>query len=342
MAEHFSLGMLIVFVAGLLNGSFTLPMKYSRTWAWENIWSVYSTLALLALPWIFAIRFVPNLAQVYHGLPWGALLYPALFGLLWGIAQTTFGLAVNIVGMAVAYAIVCGLVCVVGAIVPILVFSPADLFRPTGLMMLASMPVFLSGLFLYGKAGTRRDRELSGRETGSANFKAGFALCIFTGIVGGAWNVGFAFSRDILHRSVGFGASAVTSTYAAWAVVLSGAFLPNLLYPVYLLSRRRTWAAFAQGNWVRELGLGAAMAVVWFSAIVAYGMGATMVGRYGTSLGFILYIASTIVASNGFGIITGEWKGTSSSSRKLLAAGVAAILASIVILNLGGLLPSTK
>ena len=42
MNEHFVVGMLIVFAAGLLNGSFTLPMKYSRTWSWEHLWTVYS------------------------------------------------------------------------------------------------------------------------------------------------------------------------------------------------------------------------------------------------------------------------------------------------------------
>lgn len=72
MAEHFWLGMLIVFVSGFLNGSFTLPMKYSRAWAWENIWSVYLLVPLLVLPWILAVGFVPNLLQVYCGLGWYA------------------------------------------------------------------------------------------------------------------------------------------------------------------------------------------------------------------------------------------------------------------------------
>ena len=89
MAEHFWLGMLIVFGAGILNGSFTLPMKYTRSWTWENIWSVYSVAALLVMPWVIAMAFVPKLGQVYHGLNWHAIVYPALFGLLWGIAQTT-------------------------------------------------------------------------------------------------------------------------------------------------------------------------------------------------------------------------------------------------------------
>ena len=346
MAEHFWLGMLIVFGAGLLNGSFTLPMKYSRAWAWENIWSVYAVVALLVLPWMLAGGLVPNLAQAYGSLGWRAFLYPALFGFLWGIAQMTFGLSISAVGMAVAFAIVSGLVCLTGSLIPILAFNPSDLFRPVGLLMLVSMPVLLFGLALYAKAGTRRQKEQSGSQPGAPaagmSFKAGLALCLFTGVLGSAWNLGFTFSGDTLRRTIQFGASPVTATYAAWAVVLAGGFLPNFLYPVYLLWRRQSWRSFGQGNWLKELGLGVAMALLWLTAIVSYGIGATYVGKYGTSLGFTLYIAATILSSSTLGIATKEWKGTSSGTRKLLAAGVAAILVSVLILNLGGLFPGSR
>ena len=36
MSGHFWLGMAIIFVSGVLNGSFPAPMKYSRRWRWEN------------------------------------------------------------------------------------------------------------------------------------------------------------------------------------------------------------------------------------------------------------------------------------------------------------------
>jgi L-rhamnose-H+ transport protein len=339
MAEHFWLGISIVFAAGILNGSFTLPMKYTRSWVWENIWSVYSVSALLVLPWVIAISFVPKVWQVYHGLNWHAVVYPALFGLLWGIAQTTFGLSINGVGMAMAFAIVCGLVCLTGSLIPILAFHPADLFQPLGLMMLLSLPALLLGLVFYGKAGRQRENEQHGSppvaKREGTSFKTGLALCIFTGIFGSAWNLGFVFSGDTLRKSIQFGASPSTATYAAWALVLSGGFLPNILYPAGLLWRRRTWPLFGKAHWPRELALGLMMAFLWLGAILSYGIGATFVGKYGTSVGFTLYIATSILASNAIGALTGEWKGSSSRTRKLLAAGISMILASVAILNLG-------
>lgn len=340
MVAQLWVGMLIVFIAGLLNGSFTLPMKYSRVWSWENTWGVYSLVALLVLPWILAAARVPNLLLIYKGLSWHALVLPVLFGFLWGTAQTTFGLAVKVVGMAVAFAVVCGLVCLTGSLIPMLAFNPGDVVRSAGLIMLVSMLVLLLGLVLYVKAGNRRQNERGGspdpeRREG-LSFKAGLVLCVFTGIFGSAWNLGFAFSGDTLRRSMQLGASPIASTYVVWALVLLGGLLPNLSYSAYLVWKRRTWRTFAQEKWQRESALGLAMAFLWFSAIVSYGIGATLIGKYGTSVGFTLYIAATILASSVLGIATGEWKGISSQARRLLAMGVAAIFVSVLILNLGG------
>ena len=78
------------------------------------------------------------------------------------------------------------------------------------------------------------------------------------------------------------------------------------------------------------------MAILWLEAIVSYGIGATLVGKYGTSAGFTLYIAAFTLSSNAIGVVTEEWKGSSSTACKLLAAGIAIVLASVVLLNLGG------
>ena len=32
MSDHFWLGMAVIFISGALNGSFPLPMKYTRQW----------------------------------------------------------------------------------------------------------------------------------------------------------------------------------------------------------------------------------------------------------------------------------------------------------------------
>ena len=56
-------GFLLLVVAGVLNASFALPMKFTRRWAWENTWAVWSALALLLMPLIAAVITVPQLSH---------------------------------------------------------------------------------------------------------------------------------------------------------------------------------------------------------------------------------------------------------------------------------------
>jgi len=339
--DHFWLGTTVIFVSGALNGSFALPMKYTRLWKWENTWLVFAASALLIIPWLLAAGFVPHLGDVYRGVPTRALLAPLVFGFLWGIAQVTFGLGISAVGMALAFAVVAGLSCLSGALVPLLVLNPADLLRPRGILLLISMPILFAGLVLYRMAGRRREKEQSPAGSAARNaamtFMTGLAICIFTGIFGSNINLGFAFSGRILEKAVALGAVPVTSTYASWALVLGTGFIPNLLYCFLLLSRNGTWPLFLRPGWARETSLAIGMALLWLSGMVGYGIGATLVGKYGTSLGYTLFITAMILSSNFLGILTGEWKATSPATRKALAAAVVVILISVLVLNLGGL-----
>jgi len=341
MVEKFWLGMAIILVSGIFNGSFALPMKYTRHWKWENTWLVFSIVGIFFLPWFMAFRFVPHLAEVYQTVPARVVVLAVMFGFLWGIAQVTYGLSLKAVGLAVAVAVVSGLACVSGALVPLLVLNPADLFRARGVFLLCSMPILFLGLGTYAVASRLREKEQRAPNPAEVSrgvsFKAGLALCIFTGVFGSAFNLGFAFSGDIIRRSIESGARPATGGYAVWALVLGAGFFPNLFYCLYLLFRNHTFTAFRQKDWLRETLLAVSMAVVWASGLFLYGAGATLAGKFGTSVGFTLFVAMSVLASTVLGVLTGEWKSTSPRTKKLLAMGVAAILISVVVLNLGGL-----
>jgi L-rhamnose-H+ transport protein len=341
MKEHFWLGMAVIAASGAFNGSFAAPMKASRRWKWENTWLVFALVALLILPGCLAAGWVPHLADVYRGAPGRALFLPAAFGFLWGIAQVTFGLGIEAVGMALAFTVVSGLGCLFGSLIPLLVLHPGDLSQPKGIMLLVSMPILFGGLILYAKAGRRREREQASSDTPKSrlnySFAAGVGICIFTGVVGSAWNLGFAFSGSLLERSREMGAGALASPYAVWVVILGAGLIPNLVYCVWLLSRNGSWAMFTAAGSLRESLLGGAMGLLWLSGIVGYGIGATLVGSYGTSVGFALFIAAQIFWSNALGVLTGEWKATSGRTRQVLLAAVLVTLISVVVLNLGGL-----
>jgi L-rhamnose-H+ transport protein len=341
MTEHFWLGMTIVFFSGIFNGCFPLPMKYSRKWRWENTWLLFALVSTIILPAVIVSLFVPNLRQVYHEVAWRALLPPLVFGFLWGTAQVTIGLSFKAVGVALGFAVIAGMNAFFGSLIPLLVLHPGDVLRPRGLVLLLSMPILFLGLWLYAQAGRKREKEQLAPDSAAgepkASFAKGLALCIYTGLIGGSINLGFAFGGDVVAKSLSLGGNAVTSTYAVWFLVLCAGFLPSAVYCPYLLSRNHGWGLFTQTGAAREALLAISMALLWVIAIFSYGVGATSAGKYGIAICYTLLVAMTIVASTGVGLLTGEWKGTSGGTRKTLFWAMAVVLASVIILNLGGL-----
>ena len=341
MNNHFWFGMTVILFSGAMNAAFALPMKYSRSWKWENLWLVFSVVGIFLVPWTLALGLVPGLMQVYAGITPRALLLPALFGLFWGFAQVTFGVSLRMVGLALTYAVVSGLASLSGSLIPMLAFHPEELFRPRGLLLLLSIPFLIVGLVFYAIAGRRREKEQAdpnaGPSTPKSSFATGLALCIFTGIFGSSYNLGFAFAGDILQASKAHGAGPLTSTYAVWSLVLGAGFIPNLVYCIYLLVKNRTGNLFARSGWLREALLGVAMGLTWVTAVLVYGIGATLVGADGTSVGYMLFLAASILFANAFGLMAGEWKSSSPRTRKFLFAAVAFILIAVIVVNLGGL-----
>lgn len=342
MLTSFWLGMATIFVSGVAYGVFAIPLKYSRSWRWENTWLLFCFFSMVMLPWLLAIAFVPHLHALFFGTPLRVLLLPLGFGFILGFAQVAYGLGLVWVGLSVAVSVVSGVSCLMGALIPILVLHPADLLRPRGILLLVSLPILLLGVALYGLAGRHREKEQQGlaceAQAPARSFATGLAICIFTGVFGSSINLGFAFSGDIIRRSIELGGTSTTSTFAVWTLVFGASFIPNLVYCSHLLFHDATWSRYAARGWAREAAFALIMAVLSLGAFIGYGRGALIMGKYGTSVGWALFVAANVVASTVAGLLMGEWKGTSPNTRRLLFAAVAVLLFTVVILNMGGLL----
>lgn len=119
--------------------------------------------------------------------------------------------------------------------------------------------------------------------------------------------------------------------------MLGAGFIPNLVYCVFLLIRNRTIKLYCRDGWKREALIPVVMDLAWAAAILSYGHGTTVVGMYGTSVGYMLLTASCVLFANTFDILAGKWKNTSVRTWKLLISVLAYMLIAVVVLNLGGM-----
>ena len=88
---------------------------------------------------------------------------------------------------------------------------------------------------------------------------------------------------------------------------------------------------------LRNYVFSAIAGVTWYLQFFFYSMGTTKMGRYEFS-SWTLHMASIIIFSTLWGIVLHEWKGTSPRTHRLIAIGLAVLIASTAIVGYGNYL----
>lgn len=328
-------GLGTVVLAAIINGSFAAPMKRMTAWRWENSWLVFAFSGLIVFPWLINFATVPHVLRVYSEVSAATLMKIVGFGLLWGAGATLFGLGIAHVGLALGFALILGITASFGSLIPMVILHPEELLLKRGLALLAGTAVMVAGLVLLALAGRTRERDLGSRTVGGSNFTTGLVICIFSGIFSSMLNFGFVFGDELKLRALAAGATRAMAANPVWALTVTGGFVANLIYCVYLLNKNHTWGVFREGNPLTYWPLGASMGLLWFGGTMIYGMGAVSLGALGSILGWPIFMALDIIVALLWGAISGEWKG---SSRRAIAynwAGVLVLLLAIAVISYG-------
>jgi len=342
-------GILMYVIGGAAGASFYLPFKKVKNWAWESYWLIYCVAGLVVGPWLLALTMSPNVLSVLRQTPTSTLLLCYLFGAMWGAGGLTWGLMIRYLGVGLGVAIGCGLCAAVGTLVPPLVLGElAELLGKEGgssalAAWVVGVGVSLLGIVLTGMAGMSKQREMSDAEKKTAvaefNFSKGIAVAIFSGVMSAGMAFGIQMAK---HGIVPLTHTVAPATPETWqglpglVVVLLGGFTVNVIWCVLLNLKNRTGGDYAKPSTPLALNyvLSALAGIVWYSQMVFYTIGDSKIGTFSFS-GWSVFMSSQIIFSTLWGIALLEWKGTSQRTHKLLAAGLAVLLASLVIIGYG-------
>ena len=325
-------GIALTLLAGLCSGNCMLPMKFARSWKWENLWLVFSLVSLVILPWSLALLLAGNLGRLYASLSPAQLLLPFLLGAGWGVAQVLFGLSIARLGMALGYAIIIGLGSLGGTLIPLFFRNRAVLGTSSGVLILSGLAVMMAGIVVSARAGSQREQ--GQKSEAGAGYIMALALAVLCGLLAPMINYSFAFGQDIAAHAVQLGVSPVRAAYTVWPVALAGGLIPNLAYCIYLLFRNRTWNLF-RGPVLHDASLGALMGIFWMGAMAVYGVASVYLGVLGTSVGWGLFQIFMIMTANLGGLLTGEWTTAPKSARRTLYAGLALLTVATAMLAAG-------
>jgi len=335
MTEQLAIGIGLVLVAGILNGSFAAPMKRMPAWRWENSWLIFATTGLIIFPWIITLLTVPHVGGVYSGSSSATLWKVVLFGIAWGVGATLFGLGISRVGMALGFAIILGITASFGSLFPLAVLHAEELHSRRGEALMLGTAIMLGGLLLLALAGKRRERDTGASGTARSGFFLGLVLCIFSGLFSSMLNFSFVFGDEIRVRALASGASSAMAANPIWSLTVTGGFLSNLIYCVYLLSKNKTWGVYREGGTSTYWLLGGLMGLLWYGGTVAYGMGAASLGKLGGIVGWPVFMTLDILVGIFWGAVSGEWKKASRPAVAYCWAGVGVLVLAIVLISIG-------
>jgi L-rhamnose-H+ transport protein len=318
-------GWLLVLAAGLCQGSFMAPMKFTRGWRWENAWFIFACTAYLICPWLFVALTTSNVGQVYADSGTGRIALVMAMGLLWGLGALTFGLGVDALGLSVGFAVILGLAATSGTLVPLLFLNESLPRIDVLVLTVVSLAVMLAGVAVCSLAGRWRETG-----PGKSTYARGVSLCVVSGLLSSCGNIGFVLGKPIIDLAVARGVSPDFAPNIVWSLLTVSLFLCNAGFAGYKLLKYGSLSLFKTAGAARNVALAASMGVLWMLGFVFYGAGARQLGNLGPSLGWSVLMGSMVMAANILGILTGEWRDAPDGALTRLWFGVGLLCVAIV------------
>src|SRR6185437_11775386 len=189
-------GISCTIISGIMNGIFTVPMKYLGRLPWENVWIVLMAFACVIMPILMVLIQIPKFMEVFHAAPPHVVFYACACGFAWGFGSIMFGQGVSAIGISMGNTLALAISASFGSVLPILVLAPARLYLPQGKAIVLGTLIGVLGIICFGYAGFRREQsqkdhtdKTRGDMVGYARpFSIGLLLCTGSGLLSAVFN----------------------------------------------------------------------------------------------------------------------------------------------------------
>ena len=248
-------GILYHTIGGIASGSFYMPFKKVKDWAWEVFWLFGGLFSWLFIPFIAAWLTVPNFSAIIAGADGGVKSFTYAMGLLWGIGGLTYGLGVRYLGMSLGNSVVLGFCSAFGALVPSVYYALVPVEGKTtivemaqntgGQLVLLGVLVCLAGIAITGRAGLLKERELTeAQKTASVqefSLVKGLVIAVFSGILSSFFNFGIEAGKPMADEAVRQGFNPLFQNNVTYIVLLWGGLTTNAVWCLYLMLKNKTF-----------------------------------------------------------------------------------------------------
>ena len=336
------IGIAWTFLAAFFLGTFALPSKYVKNYAWENTWGAFFLIGMLIVPVGFSALVIKGLWATYAQVPPMTIFGVVALGALWGVGFCCWGKGLAMVGLSLGYSLTMGTMALVGSLLPFFLGN-ADKAKTTGgIMVIAGVIVCIIGVAINGKAGILRERSQTEGSPQKNIMLKGLIVCVAAGLLSSCCNIAYHVGGNVgdIARISGeqFGNAPYLTGLSVWTLIFLGGLISSFGFCAFQLTKNKTWGGFLNKCSGLNIVLAALMAIGHFACLFFYGVGAWKLGALGTTVGFAIFQSGSIVIGNGLGAFTGEWKGSDSKSKNWTVMGLAVLIVGIIIVSYGNTL----
>jgi L-rhamnose-H+ transport protein len=353
-------GLLFHFIGGFASGSFYVPYKKVKGWAWENYWLIGGLFSWFIVPPIAAWLTIPDFTAIISNASSSVFWWTYFWGLMWGIGGLTYGLGMRYLGMSLGNSVLLGFTSAFGALVPAIYYNIVptegkttfnDLINTTwGLIVLTGIILCLIGIYICGKAGVMKEKELPEEKKKASikefNLVKGLIVCTISGILSACFNYGIEAGTVMAEEANSLwkqthpdeAGEFLFQNNVIYVVLLWGGLTTNLVWCLVLHFRNNTFGDYtkAETPLAKNYFFAGLAGTIWFLQFFFYGMGESKLGNGASS--WILHMAFIILVANLWGIVLKEWSDVSKRTKVTIAAGIICILLSVVLVGYGNAL----
>ncbi|RZJ54168.1 MAG: L-rhamnose/proton symporter RhaT [Flavobacterium sp.] len=342
------LGIIFHSIGGFSSGSFYMPFKKVKNWAWESYWLIGGFFSWLIVPPIAAYLTIPHFAEIIAAASPSIKAFTFSMGLIWGIGGLTYGLGVRYLGMSLGNSIILGFCSAFGALVPSIYYDlyPTEgkvsfshmLSHTGGQLVLFGVLVCLIGIAVSGKAGILKEKDFAvGHEDKDKDFSLvkGLIIAVVSGILSSFFNYGIEAGKPMAEAAIIKGCNPLFQNNVTYIVLLWGGLTTNFIWCMYLNFKNKTFGDYTskQAPIAKNVLFSALAGTMWFLQFFFYGMGESKLGNGASS--WILHMATIILTANFWGFYLKEWTGVSKKTFNTFLLGIGLIMLSIVLVGIG-------
>lgn len=320
LTSHY-FGLLLVLLAGILNGSFTVFLRHIKPQDKSKLWAFYSLFACILMPWIIFILTNSSaefLTDYFHLSP-QTILVIAVGGFIFGIGQIFFAYAIEKLGMAMAFAINLGVGTSLGSLF-VVFYKPSNVVHQNIMVILAVL-IIIASLVNYYFVGR------SSQQLHKVNYHAGWFLALFGGIASGIQNVSFILA---LHWNM---AISLISSFWIWPLFLLAASIPMIGGFLWRARQQMVRSELSVVH-IKTLSILLFMSACFAGSLFLYSKGLAIMPHDNLVIGWPLFMTVIILTSQlwGWMQLSKETEIRKKGKRFFLSMGL--LVVAIIILSL--------